>query len=177
MSRIGKVPVPIPSGVTVEIASGEIRVKGAKGALTAALHPLVTVSQTDGSVVVAPANDSGEARAMWGMTRSVVRNLVEGVSKGYTRRLEIQGVGYRAAIQGNVLSLTLGFSHEIRYMLPDEVKATVDKNTIIELTSADKQKVGQIAAEIRNLKKPEPYKGKGIRYDGEYVRRKEGKKK
>lgn len=177
MSRVGKLPVTVPSGVTVELKPDVINVKGPKGQLSTPLSRAVTVTQDKGEILVQPANDSKEARAMWGTTRNNIRNLVEGVSKGFSKKMEVQGVGYRVAITGNVLSLTLGFSHEIRYAIPDGIKITSDKQTSFEISGADKQKVGQVAAEIRELRKPEPYKGKGVRYDGEYIRRKEGKKK
>lgn len=177
MSRVGKLPVAIPSGVTAEVGSQAITVKGKKGALTLGLTGDVTVTVDNGQVLVAPANDSARSRAMWGTTRANIHNMVHGVSEGFVMRLEIQGVGYRAAVEGNVLTLTLGYSHEIKFMIPEGVKAEVDKQTLIALSGYDRQLLGQVAAEIRRLRKPEPYKGKGVRYEGEKVRKKEGKKK
>jgi large subunit ribosomal protein L6 len=177
MSRVGKVPVVLPAGVSVEMSEGELRVKGAKSTLKMQLRPEVVVTVEDGKAWVKPANDSNAARAMWGMTRNILQNLVVGVSKGFTKRLEVQGVGYRVAVNSGMLSLSLGFSHEIRYAIPEGITITSDKPTSFEISGADKQRVGQIAAEIRSLRKPEPYKGKGVRYEGEYIRRKEGKKK
>lgn len=177
MSRVGKLPVAVPSGVTVELAAGQIKVKGPKGQLSAPLSPHVTVVHEKNEILVNPANDSAVSRAMWGTTRNIVRNLVEGVSKGFSKKLEVQGVGYRVAVAGGVFSMSLGFSHEIRYAIPEGITIVADKPTSFEISGADKQRVGQVAAEIRTLRKPEPYKGKGVRYVGEYVRSKEGKKK
>jgi len=177
MSRVGKLPVAIPSGVEVNLTEKEINVKGSLGQLSAQLNRLVNVTKENDSVVVQPANDSREARALWGTYRSNIQNLVEGVSKGFTKGLELRGVGYRAAVQGEYLNLALGYSHDIRYAIPEGITIKVEKQTAIEITGADKQKVGQVASEIRALRKPEPYKGKGVRYADEYVHMKEGKKK
>lgn len=177
MSRVGKLPVAIPSGVTVEHTGQHITAKGKKGELSLGLTGAVTVEVQNGEVVVTPANDSKESRSMWGTTRANISNMVQGVSEGFSKTLEVNGVGYRCAVQNNLLTISLGFSHEVKYVLPKGVEASVDKQTVITLSGADKQKVGQVASEIRALRKPEPYKGKGVRYQGEYVRMKEGKKK
>lgn len=177
MSRLGKLPVAIPEKVTVNVGSNAITVKGPKGELTTNTSADVIVSVTDGKVWVKPANDSQRSRAMWGTVRANVKNLVEGVTTGYKKQLDINGVGYRAAAQGQILTLALGFSHEIKYIVPAGITVTVDKQTTIHLAGFDKQKVGQVAAEIRALRGPEPYKGKGIKYSTETIRRKEGKKK
>jgi len=177
MARLGKLPVAVPDKVTVEVKPDHVRVKGPKGELSTLITGDVLVEVTDGNIWVKPANDSTRARTMWGTVRSNVNNIVEGVSKGFTKTLEITGVGFRAAVQKDVLTITLGFSHEVKYIVPVGIEIKVDKTTTIIITGADKQKVGQVAAEIRALRKPEPYKGKGVRYSDEKVRRKEGKKK
>lgn len=178
MSRVGKQPVAIPSGVTVTVASGEVAVKGGKGELKTKLSPEVTVEVADGRVIVLPVNkEDKRSRAMWGTTRNQVNNMVEGVSKGFSVKLEIQGVGFRAAADKNYLTLSLGFSHEIKFAIPTGIAIACPKPTEIIVSGFDKRLVGQVAAEIRSLRKPEPYKGKGVRYEGEYVRQKEGKKK
>ncbi len=178
MSRIGKVPVPIPSGVSAEIADGVLTVKGPKGALTLALREEISYTVDDGKIVVKPANETKAARAFWGMQRTMVDNLVTGVTEGYTKVLEITGVGYRANAQGpRKLKLQLGYSHDVDFAVPEGVEVKTPDNTTIEISGIDKQKVGQVAAEIRRWRKPEPYKGKGIKYRGEYIFRKEGKKK
>lgn len=177
MSRTGKLPIPVPSSVNVTLASDKITVKGKQGELSAPLTNDVTVTFTDGKITVQPANDSKRARAMWGTVRSIVNGMVHGVDQGFTKTLEILGVGYRSSVTGNVLAMSLGYSHEIRYVIPAGIKITTPKPTTIEITGADKQRVGQVAAELRQLRKPEPYKGKGVRYSDERVRRKEGKKK
>ena len=178
MSRVGKQPVAIPSGVTVTVNSGEIAVKGGKGELKAKLAPEVTVEVSGSNVIVLPINkDDKRSRAMWGTTRNQVNNMVEGVSKGFTVKLEIQGVGFRAAADKNYLTLALGFSHEIKFAIPDGVSIVCEKPTAVAISGFDKRLIGQVAAEIRSLRKPEPYKGKGVRYEGEHVRKKEGKKK
>ncbi len=177
MSRIGKSPVALPSGVEVRIADQDITVKGKLGELQMSQAPEVSISLEDNQVMLAPQDDSARARAMWGLLRSNVSNMVQGVSEGFTKKLEIQGVGYRAAVQGKQLKLDLGFSHPVLYDIPEGITIACEKPTDIAVTGRDKQKVGQVAAEIRSFRKPEPYKGKGIRYAGEYVRRKEGKKK
>lgn len=177
MSRVGKLPVAIPSGVTVDIKNDHIAVKGKNGELKTLITGDVKVTIDDGKVVVAPANDSKRARAMWGTVRANLNNVIKGVTEGFKRDLEINGVGYRAAVQGEVLSLSLGYSHEIKYMIPKGIKIAVDKQTALSITGNDKQRVGQVAAEIRSLRGPEPYKGKGVKYSDERIRRKEGKKK
>ncbi len=177
MSRLGKLPVAIPDKVTVNVGTAAITVKGPKGELSTTVTSDVVVSITEGKVWVKPANDSQRSRAMWGTVRANVKNLVEGVTNGYKKQLDINGVGYRAAAQGQIVTLALGFSHEIKYIVPAGITVTVDKQTTILLSGADKQKLGQVAAEIRALRGPEPYKGKGIKYSTETVRRKEGKKK
>lgn len=178
MSRVGKAPVAIPQGVTVSVAGGEVAVKGSKGELKAKLTPEVTVEVKDGKVVISPVNKNDKrSRTMWGTMRNNIHNMVEGVSQGYTRKMEIQGVGYRASADKNYLTIALGFSHEIKYAIPAGIAIAVDKQTSLAVSGFDKKLVGQVAAEIRSLRKPEPYKGKGVRYEDEYVRRKEGKKK
>lgn len=177
MSRLGKLPVAVPDKVTVDLQKDQIVVKGPKGELSTLVTGDVNVEINDGKVWVQPANDSKRSRAMWGTVRANVNNLVKGVTTGFAKTLEISGVGYRAAIVKDVLTLTLGFSHEIKYIVPAGVTVTVDKQTIVNISGADKQKVGQVAAEIRRLRGPEPYKGKGIKYSDETIRRKEGKKK
>ena len=177
MSRIGKKPVSIPSGVTATIDGGVLNVKGPKGALSLNLREEISYTLEDGGISVQPANETKAARAFWGMQRTMVQNLVTGVTDGFTKVLEITGVGYRAQAQGRKLRLQLGYSHDVNYDLPEGVDVkTPDQNTV-EISGIDKQKVGQVAAEIRRWRKPEPYKGKGIKYRGEYIFRKEGKKK
>jgi len=177
MSRIGKKPVAIPSGVTADIKDGVLSVKGPKGTLTLTMRDEISYTVDDGSILVKPANDTKEARAFWGMQRTLVSNLVEGVTTGFTKTLEITGVGYRANAQGKNLKLQLGYSHDVDISIPEGIEIKTPDNTTIEITGNDKQKVGQIAAEIRQWRKPEPYKGKGIKYRGEFIFRKEGKKK
>ncbi len=177
MSRIGKKPVPIPSGVTVTLEDGSVTVKGPKGQLEAALVDLVNVSVEGDEVVVKPVNDSKPARSAWGMTRTIIANMIQGVTEGFTKKLEIVGVGYRAALQGRDIKLNLGYSHDVIYKVPEGIEVQIPKPTEIVISGIDKQKVGQVAAEIREWRKPEPYKGKGIRYADEYIFRKEGKKK
>lgn len=177
MSRIGKLPVTIASGVKVALSGQEVTVTGAKGTLKTQLPREVTVSQEGNLVYVKPANDTKRARAMWGLSRTLVNNMVIGTSEGYTVELEMNGVGYKATVQGQKLNLALGFSHDINYVVPQGVTVTAPKPTQLIITGADKQKVGQVAAEIREYRKPEPYKGKGIKYSDEKIRRKEGKKK
>jgi large subunit ribosomal protein L6 len=177
MSRIGKRAVAIPAGVTANVAGQTISVKGPKGVLQLTLHDDVAAKMEDGGVKIDPRNDSKRARAMWGTSRSLLANVVAGVSKGFERRLEITGVGYRAAVQGKNLQLLLGYSHEISYPIPEGIAIVTPRPTEIVVTGIDKQKVGQVAAEIRDFRPPEPYKGKGVRYSGEYIFRKEGKKK
>jgi large subunit ribosomal protein L6 len=177
MSRIGKHPVPIPSGVQVDLSGQMLTVSGGKGKLSLAVSADVTATVADGAVTIAPKDDSKQARAMWGTTRALVNNMVIGVSTGFTRTLEINGVGYRAAVQGKVLNLQLGYSHDIPYPIPDNIQIACERPTLIAVSGADRQRVGQVAAEIRAYRPPEPYKGKGIKYSDETVRRKEGKKK
>lgn len=177
MSRIGKHPVPVPDGVKVSLEGQTLSVAGKLGELSRSLPPEVTVRREDGGIVVRPRSDDKRARAMWGLSRTLVANMVEGVSRGFTRRLLITGVGYRAALDGKILTLQLGYSHEIKYAIPDDIQVTCETPTAITITGADRQRVGQIAAELRGFRKPEPYKGKGIRYDDEVILRKEGKKK
>jgi large subunit ribosomal protein L6 len=177
MSRIGQLPVPIPDGVTVVIAGQLVTAKGKLGESGVTLMPEVEVVCDNGQIVVRPRNDSLRARKMWGTARSVLNNLILGVNEGFTRNLEIVGVGYRAQLQGKELVLQLGFSHEVRYPVPDGLNIKCPDQTHIQISGYDKQRVGQIAAEIRAFKPPEPYKGKGIRVEGEYILRKEGKKK
>ena len=177
MSRIGKRPVEIPSGVTADIENGALSVKGPKGALSMGLSELVSYKLEDGTISVRPANDTRAARNHWGMQRTLVSNLVEGVTQGFSKTLEITGVGYRAQAQGRKLKLQLGFSHDVEIDVPEGLEVKTPDQTTIEISGIDKQAVGQLAAEIRRWRKPEPYKGKGIKYRGEYVFRKEGKKK
>ncbi len=177
MSRIGKKPVVVPGGVTASIADGTLTVKGPKGSLTLSLADDVTYDVQEGSISVQPANDTKRARSFWGMQRTLVQNLVTGVTEGYTKVLEITGVGYRANAQGKNLKLQLGYSHDVDFAVPEGIEIKTPDNTTVEITGIDKQKVGQVAAEIRRWRKPEPYKGKGIKYRGEYIFRKEGKKK
>jgi large subunit ribosomal protein L6 len=177
MSRVGKNPIAIPQGVTVDVAGGVATVKGKLGTLKLPVSAHVEVKVEDGKVWVKPLTESKDARMMWGSTRANLRNLVQGVSAGYTRNLEINGVGYRAAVQGKNLQLQLGFSHDVLYPIPEGITIKCEKPTAISISGFDKQRVGQVAAEIRGYKRPEPYKGKGIKYDNETVRRKEGKKK
>jgi large subunit ribosomal protein L6 len=177
MSRIGKKPVPLASGVTASISGQTIEVKGPKGTRSFTATDDVTLTLENGAVKVTPRGTSKVARQQWGMARSMVDNLVEGVTKGFRKELEIQGVGYRAAIAGNVLKLSLGYSHEVNFEVPAGVTVTSPKQTEIVVEGIDQQLVGQVAANIRDWKRPEPYKGKGIRYKGEFVFRKEGKKK
>jgi len=177
MSRIGKKPVAIPAGVTASIADGVLTVKGPKGTLTLGLSDQITYAVEGGTISVQPANDGKIARAHWGMQRTLVSNLVEGVTQGFTKVLEITGVGYRATAQGKILKLQLGYSHDVNFDVPEGIEIKTPDNTTVEINGIDKQKVGQVAAEIRRWRKPEPYKGKGIKYRGEYIFRKEGKKK
>ena len=177
MSRIGKVPVPVPAGVTASIADGLLTVKGPKGTLTLGLSDDIAYEVGEGLISVKPANDSKQARAFWGLQRTLVSNLVTGVTQGYTKILDITGVGYRATAQGKILKLQLGYSHDVNFDVPEGIEIKTPDNTTVEISGIDKQKVGQTAAEIRRWRKPEPYKGKGIRYRGEYIFRKEGKKK
>jgi large subunit ribosomal protein L6 len=169
--------VAVPQGVTASVEGQKVKVKGPKGALEAVLHDDVTPKMEAGAIVVAPRAETKRARAMWGLSRSLVNNLVTGVTKGFEQRLEITGVGYRAAVQGKKLQLSLGFSHEVKYAIPEDIAIVTPRPTEVVVSGIDRQKVGQVAAEIRGFRPPEPYKGKGVRYAGEYIFRKEGKKK
>ncbi len=179
MSRIGKKPIAIPSNVTATLAGQTVKMKGPKGELTFTAPGEVAIEQGDGSISVTPRDESKDARAKWGMSRTMIANLATGVTEGYTKTLEITGVGYRAAMKGKALQLTVGFSHEVLHPIPDGVTVAVSgaKQEVIQVSGIDKQLVGQVASDIRSYKPPEPYQGKGIRYSGEYIFRKEGKKK
>ncbi len=177
MSRIGKKPVAIPGGVEAKIADGVLSVKGPKGTLTMGLTDLVTYEVQDGQIAVQPVNDSKKSRSFWGMQRTLVSNLIEGVTEGSSKTLEIKGVGYRAQSQGKKLKLQLGFSHDVDLDVPEGLDVKTPDQTTVIISGIDKQAVGQFAAEVRRWRKPEPYKGKGIKYQGEYIFRKEGKKK
>lgn len=177
MSRVGKYPVVLPSGVTVSVAGQDVSVKGKLGQSSLTLVDEVEASLEDNKVWVKPRTTSKRARMMWGTTRALINNMVKGVSDGFTVNLEINGVGYRAAVQGKTLQLQLGFSHDVDYPIPDDVSIKCDKPTSISITGKDRQRVGQIASEIRSYRGPEPYKGKGVKYETETILRKEGKKK
>ena len=177
MSRVGKNPVTLPQGVTVDVAGGVATVKGKLGTLKLPITKQVDVSVKDGKVWVKPLAEDTQSRVLWGTTRANLRNMVEGVSKGYSKALEINGVGYRAAVQGKNLQLQMGYSHDVVYPIPEGITIKCEKPTAVLITGFDKQKVGQVAAEIRAVRPPEPYKGKGIKYDSEHILRKEGKKK
>ena len=177
MSRIGKKPVPMPSGVTASTEGQVLSVKGPKGTLSMTMLDEVKYDIADGQISVQPANDTKRARSFWGMQRTMVQNLVTGVTEGFSKTLEITGVGYRANAQGKNLKLQLGYSHDVNIPVPDGIEVKTPDTTTVEISGIDRQKVGQVAAEIRRWRKPEPYKGKGIKYRGEYIFRKEGKKK
>jgi len=180
MSRVGNNPVTVPDGVDVALAGGLLKAKGKLGELEMRLHDAVTVSIEDKAITVKPRDESKRSRQMWGTMRNLVDNLVNGVATGFSKRLLIRGVGYRAAVQGKTLNLQLGFSHDINFPIPDGITITAEKvgnDHIVSVSGADKQRVGQVAAEIRSYRTPEPYKGKGVRYEDEYVLMKEGKKK
>ena len=177
MSRIGRSPIAVPDGVEVRIADNDITIKGKLGELQMVLASEIRVTMEDKQIMFETKDDSNRTRQLWGLCRSNVSNMVVGVSEGFTKRLEILGVGYRAAVQGKQLKLDVGYSHSVLYDIPEGITINCEKPTDIAVTGRDKQAVGQVAAEIRSFRKPEPYKGKGIRYVGEYVRRKEGKKK
>jgi large subunit ribosomal protein L6 len=177
MSRIGKKPIAVPTGVTASVEGQTVKVKGPKGAMELTLLDDVTVKMQDGAIKVDPRNETKRARSMWGTARTAVANLVTGVSQGFEKKLEINGVGYRAAVQGKNLNLQLGFSHDVSYPIPQGVTIATPKPTEVVITGIDKQLVGQVAAEIRGWRPPEPYKGKGVKYADEYIFRKEGKKK
>jgi large subunit ribosomal protein L6 len=177
MSRVGKKPVPVPSGVTATVDGQMVKMKGTKGELSFLVPEEVQVAMENGAVQVNPRDESKTARAKWGMSRAQVANLVEGVSKGFEKKLEINGVGYKAAVAGKVLKLSLGYSHDVDYAIPAGITIVTPKPTEVVVSGIDKQKVGQTAAEIREFRGPEPYKGKGVKYAGEFIFRKEGKKK
>ena len=177
MSRIGKRPVPLPAGVTATTEGQTLSVKGPKGQLQMPMRDEIAYEIGDDGILVKPANDTKQARAFWGMQRTLVDNLVTGVTEGFTKVLEISGVGYRAQAQGKNLKLQLGYSHDVNFPVPEGVEVKTPDQTTVEISGIDKQKVGQVAAEIRRWRKPEPYKGKGIKYRGEFIFRKEGKKK
>ena len=177
MSRIGKRPVAVPSGVTATVDGQTVKVKGPKGQLQFIVHDDVEVKFENGQVTVAPRSETKRARSLYGTARAQIANLVEGVTKGFEKKLEITGVGYRAAMQGKNLQLALGYSHDVVYTIPEGITITVPKPTEITITGSDSQRVGQVAAEIRSYRPPEPYKGKGVKYAGEFIFRKEGKKK
>ena len=177
MSRIGNKAVTIPSGVTANVEGQTVKIKGPKGAMQVVLHDDVSATMDKATVKLEPRSESKRARSMWGTSRTLVANLIAGVTKGFEERLEITGVGYRAAVQGKSLNLQLGFSHDINFAIPEGITIATPKPTEIVVTGIDKQKVGQVAAEIRSFRPPEPYKGKGVKYSDEYIFRKEGKKK
>lgn len=177
MSRIGKKPVTVPQGVTVTLADALLSVKGPKGELSMHIVDEVDVSYANDEIAVKPKNQGKRARSMWGMQRTLVDNLVTGVTAGFKRELDITGVGYRAAVRGKDLNLQLGYSHDVNFPIPEGIEINCPEQTKVVVTGIDKQKVGQVAAKIREFRKPEPYKGKGVRYAGEYIFRKEGKKK
>jgi large subunit ribosomal protein L6 len=177
MYRIGKKPVPVPAGVTATIDGGKLNVKGPKGTLSLQMRDEISYTVEGDGITVKPANDTKQARAFWGMQRTLVQNLVTGVTEGFTKTLEITGVGYRAAMQGKNLRLQLGYSHDVNIEVPADLTVATPDPTTIVISGSDAQRVGQLAAEIRQWRKPEPYKGKGIKYRGEYIFRKEGKKK
>ena len=177
MSRIGKQPIAVPDGVTATLDGQSVKVKGPKGELDYVANDEVTLAQEDGQITVTPRDQSKDARSKWGMTRTIVANMVEGVTKGFERKLEINGVGYRAQMQGKDIKLSLGFSHDVVHSIPEGITAQVTKPTEIVLSGIDKQAVGQVAANIREYRPPEPYKGKGVKYAEERIVRKEGKKK
>jgi large subunit ribosomal protein L6 len=177
MSRIGKKPVPVPAGVSVNLSGQNVSVKGPKGELKMVLAEHVLAKLEDGKVAVNPRDKSKIARSCWGMSRTMISNMVKGVTEGYSKSLDINGVGYRAAVQGKALQLNLGYSHDVNYPIPEGITIQTPKPTEIVITGIDKQRVGQVAAEIREYRGPEPYKGKGIKYSTERIFRKEGKKK
>ncbi len=177
MSRVGKKPVPVPAGVTATVTGQTVKMKGSKGELSFVVPTLVSVAMKDGAIAVEPVNQSKPARSLWGTSRAQIANLVEGVSKGFEKKLEITGVGYRAAMAGKALKLSLGYSHDIEYAIPAGITIATPKPTEITISGINRQQVGQVAAEIRDYRGPEPYKGKGVKYAGEFIFRKEGKKK
>jgi len=177
MSKIGKAPVAIPAGVTASVDGQTVKVKGPKGALEVNVVDEIGVKMEDGAILFSLRGQTNRHKSMWGLSRTLVANLVEGVTKGFEKKLEISGVGYRAAVQGKSLSLALGYSHDVNYPIPEGIQIVTPKPTEILISGIDRQKVGQVAAEIREFRGPEPYKGKGVKYAGEFIFRKEGKKK
>ena len=177
MSRIGKRPVAVPSGITANVSGQTVKVQGPKGALEVVLHDDVSVKLEEGRIKIDPRNETKRARSQWGTSRTLVSNLVTGVTKGFERKLEITGVGYRAAVQGKNLQIALGYSHDVVYPIPNGITIATPKPTEVLISGIDRQKVGQVAAEIRSFRPPEPYKGKGVKYSDEFIFRKEGKKK
>jgi large subunit ribosomal protein L6 len=177
MSRVGKNPVQLPSGVTCQIQGQEITIKGKNGELSALTSKEVLVTQEENSILVRPKDESKQARMLWGTWKNRIKNMVQGVNEGFTIKLDINGVGYRAAVEGSALKLQLGYSHDVIYPIPQGIAIKCEKPTSIAISGADLQRVGQVAAEIRSYRKPEPYKGKGVKYENEYIVRKEGKKK
>ena len=175
MSRIGGKPIPIPDGVKIDVKDGEVNVQGPKGTLVTALPPGIEAKQEDGTLNAVPQSDSAELKAFWGLARSLLSNAVQGVSTGFTKELDIVGIGYRAQVEGKAVNFSLGYSHPILFPIPDGIEIKIDKNTHITVSGADKQLVGQTAANIRGLRKPDPYKQKGIRYTGEHLKKKAGK--
>ncbi len=175
MSRIGRKPVLVPSGVTAEVAGHTVKVKGPKGELARTIHSALSVKMEDGKILVERPNDEQFNKALHGLTRTLIANMVEGVTNGYQKTLEIQGVGYKAEINPAGLTMIVGYSHPVPFKAPPGIKLTVENNTVVKIAGADKEMVGQVAAELRSIRPPEPYKGKGIRYQGEHVRRKAGK--
>lgn len=177
MSRIGKQPVIVPQGVEVTIKNQTVTVKGKLGMLSREFHPTVTIKRQDAELVVESQGKGRVGSALWGLSRALLANMVTGVAEGFTKNLEIQGVGYRAQVEGNNLKLALGFSHDVLHPIPDGLTVKVEKNTLLSVSGHDREVLGQFCAEVRSYRPPEPYKGKGVRYQGEYVLRKEGKKK
>ncbi len=175
MSRIGRQPITVPQGVKVSVSGAKVNVEGPKGKLSREVHPLISVAVTDGKVVVTRPNDEGKTRSLHGLTRSLINNMVKGVTAGYSKGLHIEGVGYRAAVAGKKLNLTLGYSHPVEFPIPDGITIAVENQTELMVSGVDKELVGQVAANIRFLRKPEPYRGKGVRYSDEVIRRKAGK--
>ena len=177
MSRVGKKPVQLPDGIEADIVASQITIKGQKGQLNQTFPESVKLEKEDDKILITPLNETKNAKAAWGMTRTIINNMVLGVSTGFNRNLEINGVGYRASKEANILTLQLGFSHDIKLAIPEDLEVKCVKPTEISISGINKQRVGQFASEIRRLRKPEPYKGKGIKYQEEVIRRKEGKKK
>lgn len=175
MSRVGKQPIEIPTGVTVQIEGQKVTVKGPKGELSRTFRNEIAITQQENQLVVTPKEETNESRALWGLSRTLLANMVQGVTAGYEKKLEIEGVGYRASLEGDSLALQLGFSHPVKVKKPEDMSISVEKN-VITVGGIDKEQVGQFAAKIRKIKPPEPYKGKGIHYEGEVIRRKLGKK-